>query len=101
MGEKEKEVTDEEVHQEDYEDKWSEKYLTMAAQVGAMQKDEKSDSASANQALDMMGNAPADQGMTPGNMCMMPMNPMMGMMGMNPMMGMMAARPMGMMPCGG
>merc|ERR1711879_469371 len=80
---------------EDYEDKWSEKYLTIAAQVGAMQKDDKGDGVSATQALDMLdggGNANAMQmgcmpmGMNPMMMMGM-MNPMMGMM--NPMMGMM------------
>jgi len=125
--ERKEEAEEADPHQEDYEDKWSEKYLTIAAQVGAMQKDTKSEAAPPTQALDMMGNSSSSQPpVAPAAMCgMMPMAPMMcnmggmpdmgmmnmmGMMGamnpmmmnmmgaMNPMMmNMMAARPMGMM----
>mmetsp|Transcript_75809 Transcript_75809/g.175771 ORF Transcript_75809/g.175771 Transcript_75809/m.175771 type:complete len:339 (+) Transcript_75809:85-1101(+) len=105
--EKDKEAEEADVNQEDYEDKWSEKYLSIAAQVGAMQKD-KGDSVSTTQALDMLGKASAQSGtmgcMAPmggnmggmnnmanmANMANMGMMNMMGMMGvMNPMMGMM------------
>merc|ERR1719433_1283449 len=122
---RDRELEEGDAQQEDYEDKWSEKYLSIAAQVGAMQKD-KSDGVSAAQALDMLGNSAAapgsmacmGAGMPPmampsmvmpamGMMNMMgmmgAMNPcMMGMMaGMNPMMGMMAAmRPPAMMGMG-
>merc|ERR1719433_2222463 len=122
---RDRELEEGDAQQEDYEDKWSEKYLSIAAQVGAMQKD-KSDGVSAAQALDMLGNSAG----APGSMaCMgagmptmampsmvmpaMGMMNMMGMMGamnpcmmgmmavMNPMMGMMAAmRPPAMMGMG-
>merc|ERR1719433_834914 len=46
---RDKDAEDADANQEDYEDKWSEKYLTIAAQVGAMQKDNKSDSVSTSQ----------------------------------------------------
>lgn len=85
------------------EEDWSERYLSIAAQVGAMQKDAPTDSVSTTQALSLLGNATASPAMAPCNMMnnmgmMAMMNPcMMGMMGgMNPcMMGMM--RPVAMM----
>merc|ERR1719433_93537 len=48
---------DDNPHREDYDDKWSEKYLTIAAQVGAMQSDELGEGVSAAQAMDMLGGA--------------------------------------------
>lgn len=111
-NERGRELEEGDAPQEDYEDKWSEKYLSMAAQVGAMQKD-KNESVSAAQALEMFGNSAGAPGSTtsmaagmpgmgmgmatgmPGmsmgmGMPAMGMMNMMGMMGvMNPMMGMM------------
>merc|ERR1740121_3027279 len=80
---------------EDHEEKWTEKYLTVAAQVGAMQKDEPSDAVSTTQAMSMLGQAAANP-MAMGG-CMGGMGGMgMGMpaMGMMPMMNPMMMNPM-------
>merc|ERR1719330_786264 len=101
---------------EDFEEKWSEKYLTVAAQVGALQNEDEppSDGVSTAQAMTMIGQAAANPMAAMGAMpnmgqAMMPMMMgggmngcmaggmgMMGMM-MNPMMMMMSScmRPMG------
>jgi len=86
--ERDREDKRDEAEGEDYEEKWSEKYLSIAAQVG-----QKNDSAAPPQAqTPMMMNAMAMNGMNP-QMAMNGMNPMafLAMNGMNQMalMGMM------------
>lgn len=77
---------------EDYEDKWSENYLQVAAQVGALQQQEDDDQPGQEGSFVPVMGMPAN-GMNMG--MMMPMG-MMGGMGMGGMGGMMMV-PMGMM----
>lgn len=88
---------------EDLEEKWSEKYLTVAAQVGALQKEEPTDSVSTTQAMSMLGQAAASPSMAMGSMgaAMPNMGAMGAMGGMMPMAMGMGAMPMGMGAMGG
>merc|ERR1719362_2614272 len=98
-NERGRELEEGDAPQEDYEDKWSEKYLSMAAQVGAMQKD-KNESVSAAQALEMFGNSAGAPGSTTSMAAGMPgmgMGMATGMPGMSMGIGMPAMGMMNMM----
>jgi len=87
---------------EDFEEKWSEKYLEAAAKVGATQQDEPSESASSTQSANPMGAAMGMAAMPNMAQGMMPMMMGGGMCGgMGGAMGGMGGMPgMGGMGCG-
>merc|ERR1712007_30575 len=60
-----KEVAEPDTNQEDYEDKWSQKYLTLAAQVGALQDEDTNDGFSTTEAVSMLGSATTSQDVNP------------------------------------